>query len=318
MGFEDIIGHEKPKNLLRMFLANKNIPHAFLFYGQEGIGKRLIAEEFVKYLFCETSSACGVCRPCVKLQHGNHPDMITIEGEDSIGIDQSRMLSKEIYEYPYESEKRAIILDRAERLTHEAANALLKTLEEPPPFNHFFLITSTEQEVPLTIRSRCTRVLFTPLGKAQLKQFFLQRWKADEERADLLAHISYGSIGCGLFWAEEENLLLRRMLAELVAGKERSFVNASLIAEKVAKANNGFGIYLAFLLSLFRDMLVVKYSQDYTKIVNKDVEGLFDWQVVDMKWVEITIKRIQETMRIMRYNVNRWLVFENLLFHVMR
>ncbi|MBA4391434.1 MAG: DNA polymerase III subunit delta' [Syntrophus sp. (in: bacteria)] len=318
MGFENIIGHEKPKNLLRMFLEHKNIPHAFLFYGQEGIGKKLIAKEFIKYLFCETASACGECRPCKKIQGGNHPDLITIEGEDSIGIDQSRMLSKEIYEYPYESEKRAIILDRAERLTHEAANALLKTLEEPPPFNHFFLITSAEQEVPLTIRSRCTRVFFTPLVREQLKQFFLMKTDADEERADLLARISYGSIGCGLFWIEEEHLLLRRMIAELVAGKNRSFVNASLIAEKIAKTNSGFSIYLAFLLSLFRDMLVVKYSQDFTKIVNRDLEGVLDWQIIDIQWVENTIKRIQETMRIMRYNVNRWLVFENLLFHVMR
>jgi hypothetical protein len=65
-------------------------------------------------------------------------------------------------------------------------------------------------------------------------------------------------------------------------------------------------------------MLVVKYSQDFTKIVNKDLEGLLDWQVIDIKWVEKTIKRIQETMGIMRYNVNRLLIFENLLFHVMR
>jgi hypothetical protein len=144
------------------------------------------------------------------------------------------------------------------------------------------------------------------------------RTGGDEDRADLLARISYGSIGCGLFWTEEEHLLLRRMIAELVAGKNRSFVNASLIAEKIAKTSSGFGIYLAFLLSLFRDMLVVKHSQDITKIVNKDLEGLLDWQTIDIKWVESTIKRIQETMRIMRYNVNRWLVFENLLFHVMR
>lgn len=318
MGFEDIIGHEKSKNLLHMFLEHKNIPHAFLFYGQEGIGKKLIAKEFIKYLFCETASACGECRPCKKLQGGNHPDLITIEGEESIGIDQSRMLGKEIYEYPYESEKRAIILDRAEKLTHEAANALLKTLEEPPPFNHFFLITSAEQEVPLTIRSRCTRVFFTPLLKEQLKQFFFLRAGADEEQADLLACISYGSIGCGLFWTDEEHMLLRRMIAELVAGRNRSFVNASLIAEKIAKTNSGFSIYLAFLLSLFRDMLVVKNLQDFSKIVNKDLENIMDWQLIDIQWVEKTIKRIQETMRIMRYNVNRWLVFENLLFHIMR
>jgi DNA polymerase-3 subunit delta' len=318
MGFDNIIGHEKSKNLLRMFLENKNIPHAFLFYGQEGIGKKLVAKEFAKHLFCEHRSACGECNPCIKLDRGSHPDLILIEGDNSIGIDQSRMLSKEICEYPYESEKRVIIIDQAETLTREAANALLKTLEEPPPYNHFFLITSAEKEIPPTIRSRCNRVFFTPLSREQLKHFFLQSTDADEERADLLAGISYGSISCGLFWAEKDNFLLRRMIIELITGNNKSFVRASSIAERIAKTNMGLGMYLAFLLSFFRDLLVVKYSQDLTLIVNKDVEELLDWQRADIQWIESTIKRIQETTAIMRYNVNRWLAFENLLFQVMR
>jgi DNA polymerase-3 subunit delta' len=318
MGFENIIGHEKSKNLLRMFLENKNIPHAFLFYGQEGIGKKMVAKEFAKHLFCEKGIACGRCNPCIKLERGSHPDLIVIEGDNSIGIDQSRMLSKEICEYPYESEKRAIIIDKAETLTREAANALLKTLEEPPPYNHFFLITSSEKEIPPTIRSRCNRVFFAPLSREKLKQFFLQRPDADDERADLLADISYGSIGCGLFWAEADNFLLRRVIIELITGRNRCFVKASLVAEKIFKTNMGLGMYLAFLLSFFRDLLVVKYSQDLTMIVNRDVEEFLDWQRTDTEWVENTIKRIQETAAVMRYNVNRLLAFENLLFQVMR
>jgi DNA polymerase-3 subunit delta' len=318
MGFENIIGHEKSKNLLRMFLENKNIPHAFLFYGQEGIGKKMVAKEFAKHLFCEKGTACGRCNPCIKLERGSHPDLIVIEGDNSIGIDQSRMLSKEICEYPYESEKRVIIIDQAETLTREAANALLKTLEEPPPYNHFFLITSSEKEIPPTIRSRCNRVFFPPLSREQLKKFFLQRPDNDDERADLLADISYGSIGCGLFWAEADNFLLRRVIIELITGRNKGFVKASLVAEKIFKTNMGLGMYLAFLLSFFRDLLVVKYSQDLTMIVNRDVEEFLDWQRTDTEWVENTIKRIQETAAVMRYNVNRLLAFENLLFQVMR
>ena len=318
MGFENIIGHEKSKNLLRMFLENKNIPHAFLFYGQEGVGKKLIAKEFAKHLFCETGTACGRCSPCVKLDRGSHPDLIVIESDSSIGIDQSRMLSKEICEYPYESEKRVIIIDQAETLTREAANALLKTLEEPPPYNHFFLITSAEKEIPPTIHSRCNRVFFPPLSREQLRQYFLQRPDSDEERADLLADISYGSISCGLFWSEADNFLLRRAIIELITGHNKGFVKASSIAEKIAKTNMGLGMYCAFLLSFFRDLLVVRHSQDLTMVVNKDVKDFLDWQKADTLWVENTIKRIQDTTAIMRYNVNRWLAFENLLFQVMR
>ncbi|HVN95431.1 MAG TPA: DNA polymerase III subunit [Syntrophorhabdaceae bacterium] len=328
MGFDRIIGHERQKRLLLAMLERKNIAHAFLFCGQDGIGKKQVAREFVNYLFCETHSACGTCRACIKLTRGSHPDLIAIEGQGSIGIDRSRMLSKEIYEYPYESDRRAIIIDSAEKLTPEAANALLKTLEEPPPFNVFFLVTSAEKEIPLTIRSRCTRIFFTPLLKEQLKQYFVQHLYTDnkpasgeqvqERHAELLADISYGSIGCGLFWNEDDNLNLRRMVAELILGGGRNFVGASLITERIAATEGGFGMYLAFLLSLFRDLLVLKHTGDRGKLVNKDVEELLSRQGPDVRWVEDRLQRIQETTRVMRYNINRWLAFENLLFQVMR
>jgi hypothetical protein len=108
------------------------------------------------------------------------------------------------------------------------------------------------------------------------------------------------------------------MIIELITGQNKGFVRASFIAEKIAKTNMGLGMYLAFLLSFFRDLLVVRHSQDLTMIVNKDVKDFLDWQKADTQWVENTIKRIQETTAIMRYNVNRWLAFENLLFQVMR
>lgn len=318
MGFEDIVGHDKPKILLRTFVGNNNIPHAFLFYGQEGIGKKLVAREFAKHLFCESKKGCGICRPCLKVDHGNHPDLIIIENENSITIDQSRMLSKEVYEYPHESDRRVIIIDNAESFTREAANALLKTLEEPPPFNLFVLISSSEQEIPITIRSRCTRIFFTALAVDQARDFFSRSLPGDAFQAELLARISYGSIGYGLFWAEEENFQLRRIIAELITGKKKGFVHASLITEKVSKIANGFDIYLAFLSSFFRDMLILKQLQDGEKIINIDVEEYINGGQNNTEWIQASLKRIQETAAIMRYNVNKSLVFENMLFHVMR
>lgn len=177
MAFEDIIGHDRQKRFLKFFLENKNIPHSFLFCGQEGIGKKKTAREFVRHLFCQTGNACGTCRPCVKLDRGSHPDLVIIENERSIGIDDSRMISKEISEHPFESEKRVIIIDNAETMTTEAANALLKTIEEPPPYNHFFIITSSERDIPMTIRSRCMRVPFSLLSAAQLEHYFRSKKK---------------------------------------------------------------------------------------------------------------------------------------------
>jgi DNA polymerase III subunit delta' len=318
MGFSAIIGHEKQKKILLSFLERGKLPQAFLFSGQAGIGKKRLAYELARYILCEHGNGCGQCRSCVNVGRGVHPDVLAVVEETSVGIEKSRMISREVCEHPYEGKKRIIIIDGAETMTTEAANALLKTLEEPPPFNLFILITASERGVPLTIRSRCVRLPFSPLEKEDLREYFLRVPGVEEERAALLAQIAYGSIGCGLFWAEEENFLLRRRLAELVTGKNRSFLHATLLSEKVTQREDHLFLYLSFLLSLFRDLYVEGQMKDGALVVNRDLRDLLRREMVDLKWIEESIRKIQETMRVLRYNVNRWLTFENLLISIMR
>ncbi|MDD5245041.1 MAG: DNA polymerase III subunit delta' [Syntrophorhabdaceae bacterium] len=329
MGFEEIIGHEKQKNLLLSFLKHERMPHAFLFSGQDGIGKKKTALEFVKHILCEHGKGCGTCKACVRIDRGSHPDLIILPrqgSETSIGIDfirgneekKIRGINQEIYEYPYEGKKRAIIIDSADNLTREAANALLKTLEEPPPFNIFFLITASEEEIPHTIRSRCSRVSFTALRQEQLKRYFTDVLRLDDTRAETLSLISHGSIGAGIFWLEKDNFQMRNGLVELITGKHKSFLNTTLLSERITKTGDGVTVYLSFLLSLFRDIFVFNISQDSSMIINRDIKDILELERVDLRWIEESIKRIQETIRIMRYNVNKWLIFENLLLHITR
>ena len=317
MAFNDIIGHERQKRFLTYLLERGNIPHAFLLCGQEGIGKRKTALEFARRLFCLKKTGCGECRACVKLDRGSHPDLVIIEREGSIGIDNSRMIAKEVSEHPFESDKRVIIIDNAETMTMEAANALLKTLEEPPPYNHFFIITSSEREIPMTIRSRCSRIAFSPLAREQLETYFMTGG-GDQHQAMLLSSISFGSIGCGIFWQDEDNFSLREKLAAAVCGKDKSFVALSSLAERASATDHSATMYLTFLLSFFRDIFVRKTTGEMSFVTNADLEDLLGDAASDLPWIEGSMKRIQETMRIMRYNVNRWLVFENLLIHVAR
>lgn len=317
MGFNDIVGHEKQKQMLLSALKRERLPHAFLFTGPDGIGKKKTAKEFAKYILCEERSGCGVCRPCIKVERNSHPDVLIIENEDSIGIDQSRSIGREVYEYPYEGDRRVILIDRADSMTHEATNALLKTLEEPPPFNIFFLITSSERDVPLTIRSRCARVGFSPLSKESLKQYFKYATNMDEGKAELISHISQGSIGCGLFWIEKDNLLLRRKLAELVMGKHRSFLHVTLMSERITISHRHLTMFLSFLLSLFRDMAIMNECREISMVINRDVKELLEAQPADIKWIQASVKRIQETFGILRYNINKLLAVETLLLHIM-
>ena len=118
MGFDSIIGHEKQKSMLLSMLEKERLPNAFLFSGPEGIGKKKVVLEFAKHILCDKGFACGICRPCIKIDRGSHPDILQVGNEESIGIEQSRSISKEVYEYPYESQRRIIIIDNAERMTH--------------------------------------------------------------------------------------------------------------------------------------------------------------------------------------------------------
>jgi DNA polymerase III subunit delta' len=352
MGFDDVIGHDRQKRLLLSLLADQKLPQAFLFTGPEGIGKKKVALEVVKHLFCERHSGCGSCRSCVNIEKRAHPDLMFVDknsaqeaenrkkaargrqddsssGEKvgtTIGIDLVagngqkgiKGINQEVCEYPFEAERRAVIIDGAELMTREAANALLKTIEEPPPYNIFFLITSSEGDIPLTIRSRCSRMAFAPLTRDLLRSYFLRSFKGDEDRAQLFSHISYGSIGCGLFWAGEGRLALRRGVAESVSGKNRSFTTAALLSEKTAGSAESVTMFLSYILSLLRDIYVAKSAREEAMFVNRDVRDLIEWEGVDLDWIERAMAKVQETFRIMRYNVNKWLLFESLLLQIMR
>lgn len=347
MGLHNIFGHERQKDLLLSFLQNERLPHAFLFVGQNGIGKKKLAIEFIKHILCATGNGCGACRSCLKVEKQSHPDFLYIEPQEKKADDgdsseesqkssltarsyiprsliagdkegKVRGINQEVLAYPFEGSKRVILINDADRMRKDAADALLKTLEEPPPYNIFFLIASSEREVPLTIRSRCVRISFSPLQKGQVEQYFREVLHVDEKRARLLSHISYGSIGNGQFWMQESNLNLRRRLAELVTGKSRSFLNATVLSELVTGTSGDLSMYLSFLLSLLRDMYVVREQKDSDMVVNRDIRDLLNWEKIDTKWVEEALKKVQETMFIMRYNVSRWLLFENLLIQIMR
>jgi len=317
MDFNGIVGHEKAKGFLSTMLEKDRFPHALLFSGPPGVGKCTMALELVKHLFCDKRVGCGSCRPCQNVIRNTHPDLRIIRSDDSIGIDELRSVRKEVYESPYEGPLRVILIDGAEQMTREAANALLKTLEEPPPLNLFILITSSEKGVPLTIRSRCMRIGFGPISREAIRTYFSDGLKLPEKKAGLLASLSCGSLSAGLFWMDEDHLSTRRRLAELVVGRKKSFVTATGLSEIVTGYEKELRLYLYFLLSLFRDLWVTAQASEST-LVNTDLRELLDAGNWDGTWIERSLREIQDTLASLRYNINRWLAFERLLLSVMR
>ena len=175
MSFDCVYGQEKQTAILRRALTAARVPHAYLFYGMRGIGKQTVARQFAKALNCKKGNgvACEQCPSCLKITNGNHPDVVTIVPEGIfIKITHVREMQNQIKFKPFEGEKRVFIVVDAERMNEPAANALLKTLEEPSPANVLILVTSRPFQLPETILSRCQKLRFDPIRKETIVSFF--------------------------------------------------------------------------------------------------------------------------------------------------
>ena len=186
--FEKIVGNDKIKELLQNSIKNKKVSHSYLFIGQEGIGKKMIAMDFAKAILCldEKSKYCNVCKSCIEFDSNNNPDFKILEPDgNSIKIEQIREMQSKIIEKPIISSKKVYIINDSDKMTKEAQNCLLKTLEEPPEFATIILIGANESAYLSTIKSRCMIL--------QLKEILINKFnqKLDNE---MLLKFSQGSI----------------------------------------------------------------------------------------------------------------------------
>lgn len=203
-----IISHKKQLEQLHRAIKNANLAHAYLFTGIDGIGKRLTAKTTALALTCKNLrddvTPCLTCTSCQKIMKGFHPDVLEIAPENSqITIGKIREIKEKLRFSPLEATRRIIIIDAAESMNANAANAALKILEEPPTNNHFFLITSTPEKLLPTIVSRCQKIEFSPLTNAQIIEFLEKRSGLDPETAKKSAEISEGSLATALTMSPE-------------------------------------------------------------------------------------------------------------------
>ena len=198
MAFADIPDQEKAKRLIKNQLNSQRLSHAYLFLGPEGVGQKELAKTLAKTYFCEnmTEDSCEECTQCIKVKHSNHPDFDLLEAEDNkdqIGIDLIRELQKRIAYRPYEAQHRFFIITGADKMTEQAANSLLKTLEEPPDYATLILIAEDESKVLPTILSRCQQVRFEYLSDEILVSYFKQQG-IKEENLSLMVRLAKGSL----------------------------------------------------------------------------------------------------------------------------
>lgn len=225
MALKDIVGQERALEILRGSIAKNRLAHAYLFTGEEGIGKKLTAINFAKMLNCRNNRSpypfrlpphaidcCDECPSCTKIDRTIHPDFFLIAPENGqIKIGAIRRLGESLSYKAFEGKWKIAVVDSADTLNQSAANAFLKTLEEPPPQSLLVLISSMPELIPLTIRSRCQRINFLPLSHKKMDE--LLRYKHSKEglnvhskQAMLISMLSGGRPG----WALSNDLIERR------------------------------------------------------------------------------------------------------------
>lgn len=318
MTFRDIRGQDQAIALLRASLASGRLAHAYLFFGPEGIGKRTAALAFAAALNCLSpdagGDACGACLSCRKIRHGNHPDVAVVSPEGAyIRIHAIRELQDRLLFRPLEGRRRVLLLNEAERLHHTAANALLKTLEEPAPANILVLVSSRPRLLPATILSRCQRIRFRPLAPEVLFPLVQQHAGLAEEQARLLAWTSGGSLSRALDMHREAFLARRREILaclELPLQEDPLARFAFLAAFGQDRAETLAG--LAILASCWRDALVYRETGEADRIVNRDAAAVIQTLAAGLRREEIlaNLAAANRACRALERNANRLLTLE--------
>ncbi len=276
MDWNEIIGHQENIQQLRTLLAAGRMPHALLFTGPDGIGKMLVAKTLAAAALCQEadSTPCGQCSSCRSLASDNHPDFSVVRTEGpAIKIEQIRQLQSELAFAPYLGDRRVCIIEDAERMTAQAANSLLKTLEEPQGSILFILTAASRQILLETIVSRCLTVAFQPLLQASLTEALRAKGIAAEQ-AEVAARLSGGKMGKALLLLADGGLDKRNQAADLATGLPHSdmqFIwNTAALFDKAERRE--FLSLLDFLTLILRDMLMIVSRQDRRLLYNIDLE----------------------------------------------
>lgn len=220
--FENILGNDLIKNMLKQSIISGQISHSYLMIGIPGIGKKMIAYQYAKALLClGEDKICHTCKSCMEFDTNNHPDFLYLEPDgNSIKIEQIRELQKRIQEKPIISSKKVYIIDNADLMTKEAQNCLLKTLEEPPEFAIIILIGTNENAFLTTIKSRCMILHFNPIRDEDVKKYLGQNYGMETISKNVL-DIAQGSIGKAIYLKDrQEQYIQLETLINNLANKD--------------------------------------------------------------------------------------------------
>lgn len=318
----EILSHDMIKEHFYNAILTGNISHAYILAGEEGMGKKSLADAFALALLCEEGQAdpCRQCHACKQVLSGNHPDLIYVTHEKpaSIGVDDvRRQINDTIQVKPYSSSRKIYIVDEAEKMTVQAQNALLKTIEEPPAYAVILLLTTNVDAFLPTILSRCVQLKLKPLPDEAVKEYLTGKMGVAQPQAEIYTAFARGNLGKAIHLASSEDF--KHMYAEMLGLlKDLKKADISELLDYIRRIKDeklDIGQCLDFMQMWYRDVLMYKTTKDINLLIFKDEYSTVNSMsaVSGYDGLERILTAIDKARIRLDANVNMELVMELLL-----
>jgi DNA polymerase-3 subunit delta' len=323
-----VIGQDKILSLLNYGLKTNAIAHAYLLVGPRHVGKGTLAINLAQALNCDGPEVpCGECRSCQRIRDGKHADVtpIGLDSRTEIGIDDIRGLQRLANLPPYEGKCKVFIIDEAEYLSTEAANSLLKILEEPPPRVAWLLLASEEKRLLPTIISRCQRLELKPVPSERVQEVLVDSYNVDADKAKLLTQLCHGRLGwalsaladCAIL--EQRSQRIDRLVSLLTAGLEQRFAYAQELANRFSQDRKAGAEITEVWFDWWRDLMLIEggcqeaiINVDYRAVLEEQAGGL---SLSEIKEFLASLGLLQDAIS---KNVNSRLALEWLMLNLPR
>lgn len=324
--FSDIVGQEQLKEHLENAIKMNKVSHAYIINGERSAGKEFIAKTFAMALQCENKEGiepCQECHSCKQALSGNHPDIIfvTHEKPGTIGVDDIRsQINGDVAIKPYSSPKKIYIMNEGEKMTVQAQNALLKTLEEPPEYAVILILTTNVDSLLPTILSRCVVLNMKPVKDAQVKKFLMENMEIPDYKADICVAFARGNVGKARLLAKseefdkvkEESITLLKYIGEMELNEVVTAI------KKISEYKFDVNDYLDILSIWYRDVLLFKATHDVNNLIFRE-EIQYIRKVADKstyEGIEQIIDALEKSKQRLNANVNFDLTMELLLLTI--
>lgn len=320
--FSEIVGHEQIKEHMQAAIRDKEPFHAYLFQGEEGVGKEALARTFAAGLQCQSESADKPCKECVscrQMESGNQPDVIWVTREKaSLGVDEIReQLCNTMDIKPFSSPYKIYLVPEAEKMTEAAQNALLKTIEEPPEYGIVILMTSNISALLPTIQSRCLTMEFRPLSTAVVESYVKEHCQVPDYQARASAAFAQGNLGKAMRYAKSEDFIERKdHIISLLRHVEQMDLSEMLaVIKDLGTRKDEVRDYIDLMVLWYRDVLLFKATKDINQLLFQDEASYISREASHRSYekIEEILQAFEKAKVRLRANVNFDITMELML-----